>query len=324
MPDLEELKAIAQKIVDNVKANGNGITYDPGNVDFAKGLTAIEAENAIVRSLVTNKTVDRKILEAEKLQTVKKQGLMEIYPAEPIDALRGMDNLKKYIEQRKQGFNSPTMPNPKGILLCGPPGTGKSLSCKVIADVLGFPLVKTSPENFKGGIVGESEKKTRDFWKTVKAIAPCVVWMDEIEKLFGGVQSSNKTDGGTGSAVFGMFLQEMQELKEPVYFVATCNDIDQLLETSQGAFIRRFDDVFSGLTDRNRAGRYFAVYGQQVNSALGDIPSMEGWSGAEIEKFIIASLYEGPEAYKNIHPVYEQNKENIDRARPGQSERKAS
>ena len=331
LPDVEELKEIAQKVIDDLDDEQKmKVTYEAGNMEYAKGLTAIEAENAIARSLVTSKSVDKKILEAEKLQTVKKQGLMEIYPPEPVEALRGMDNLKKYIDQRKKGFENQNMPNPKGILLVGPPGTGKSLSAKVISGVMGFPLVKTSPDNFKGGIVGESEQKTKTFWKTVKAIAPCVVWMDEIEKLFGGVQSSSKTDGGTGAAVFGMFLQEMQELKEPVYFVATCNDINELLAISQGAFIRRFDDVFfldlpSEAEREDILGYMIAKYrrSQPVhNRADNDSVSwkmlggMEGWSGAEIEKFVVASLYEGAErAAENIHPVYLQNRVEIDRAR---------
>jgi hypothetical protein len=317
LPDLGELKAIAQKIVDDVKANGNGITYDENNINYARGLTAIEAENAIARSLVTDKTVSKAILEAEKLQTVKKQGLMEIYPPEPIESLRGMENLKKYIEQRRAGFNDDSKPNPRGILLVGPPGTGKSLSAKCIAGVLGFPLVKTSPDNFSGGIVGESEKKTKDFFKTVRAIAPCVVWMDEIEKTFSGVQSG-RSDGGAGAKSFGIFLQEMQELKEPVYFVATCNDIDQLLAVSQGAFIRRFDDVFflDLPTESERIDILEFMEHKHNTELAGILPSFEGWSGAEIEKFIIASMYEGAEsAAENIHPVYEQNKESIDKAR---------
>jgi hypothetical protein len=317
LPDLGELKAIAQKIVDNIKANGNGVTYDENSMDYARGLTAIEAENAIARSLVTDKTVSKAILEAEKLQTVKKQGLMEIYPPEPIESLRGMENLKKYIEQRRAGFNDDSKPNPRGILLVGPPGTGKSLSCKVIAGALGFPLVKTSPDNFKGSLVGESEKKTKDFFKTVKAIAPCVVWMDEIEKLLAGANSAGKT-GSTDLAILGIFLQEMAELKEPVYFVATCNDIGLLMEASQGALIRRFDDVFfldlPTATEREDILQYMErKYNAEISGIL---PSFEGWSGAELEKLVIASMYEGAEsAAENIHPVYEQNKEEIDRAR---------
>ncbi len=325
LPDTDELKAIAQGLIDSLKrGNPTAIIADvnPAIIEKGKGLTAIEFENAVARSLVEKGEISGKFLEDEKLQTIKKQGLMEIYPPEPADALQGMERLKNYIEKRKAGFDNPALPNPKGILLVGAPGTGKSLSSKVIAGVLGYPLIKTSPDNFKGGIVGESEKKTKDFWKTVKAISPCVVWMDEIEKLFGGVQSSSKTDGGTGSAVFGMFLQEMQELKEPVYFVATCNDINELLAVSQGAFIRRFDDVFfldlPTKTERKQIIKYMTEKYYKTDLVSGNLEdlNLENWTGAEIEKMVIASLYEGiEEAYQNIHPIYYQNQEIIDTAR---------
>jgi SpoVK/Ycf46/Vps4 family AAA+-type ATPase len=318
LPDVEELKAIAGKLVDAERKKGHEISYNPVDVEYAKGLTSIEFENAVSRSIVSNKSVDRQILEDEKLQTIKKQGLMEIYPPEPIEALRGMEQLKKYVEQRKQGFINPDLPNPRGILLVGPPGTGKSLSAKVIAGVMGFPLVKTSPENFKGGIVGESEQKTKSFFKTIKAVAPCVVWFDEIEKFISGAQSSGRSDGGAMSSTFSIILTEMQEMKEPVYFVATCNDINELLSVSQGAFVRRFDDVFfldlPTSTEREDILKY--MEGKYKTEISGILPPFDGWSGAEIEKFVIASLYEGAEsAAENIHPVYEQNKENIDRAR---------
>jgi AAA+ superfamily predicted ATPase len=323
LPDLQDLQTLAWRIIEGYqKSNNTTVEYDASVMAYAKGLTAPEAENAVARSLAISGKVEREILEQEKLQTIKKTGLMEIYPAESADSLRGLDLLKQYIEARKKGFTNPALPTPKGILLAGPPGTGKSLSAKVISGVLGFPLLKVGPEAFKGGIVGESEAKTKQVWKIAKASAPCVLWIDEVEKVFGGAQSSNKTDGGAGAASFGIMLSEMQELKEPVYIVATCNDIDDLLAVSQGAIMRRFDDTFfiDLPTKSERADILdFMVrkYGlDPAELSNGNTPSMNNWSGAEIEKLVKGALYDGADiAAHNVHPIYEQNREAIDRAR---------
>lgn len=321
LPGVQELQAIAQGVVDQVKANGNGITFDAGVMEYARGLTAIECENAVARSLVEYKAVVKDVLEQEKIQAVKKSGLCELYRPESINNLKGLDLLKEYIAARKEGF-SRDKGKPKGVILAGAPGTGKSLSARCIASVFGFPLFKADSTTFKGGIVGESEKKTKDFWRLVRAASPCVVWIDEAEKVFSGVQSSGRTDGGAGAGAFGIFLSEMQDTFDqgfPVYVVATVNDMDELLASSQGALLRRFDDVFFvDLPNENERFEILdfmcAKYGAQAHHFAG--VNMQGWSGAEIEKLVVASLYEGAEkAAANIHTVYEQNQTVIDRAR---------
>lgn len=291
-------------------------------VNAARGMTLFEAENAFALSAVTSKRFDPDIIAEHKLQIIKKTGFMELYPPVAESELGGLDNYKTYIHNRKRGFYDPNIPGsarPKAVLLFGLPGGGKSLSAKVTASVLGFPLIRLDISSLKGSRVGESEQNTRYAWKTIKAIAPVVVWCEEVEKVFGGVKSSSQSDAGTTSSMFGLFLTEMQECTEPVFFVMTCNDVDELLSISQGALIRRFDDIFfvdlPSLEERkaiisimNR--RYHAQHELDLAS------HMEGWTGAEIEKFVKNSIYDGHQkAFSHIKPIYSQNRNVIENAR---------
>jgi len=316
LPSVQEIIDIASRIV---QENDLKIKVDEKALAAAKGLTLQEAENALALSLVQEKSFSKKVIENEKLQAIRKSGLMELYEPVQEDQLGGLDNLKQYIKNRKRGFENQDLPTPRGILLVGLPGAGKSLSAKVIASVLDFPLIRLDISSLKGSLVGESEAKLRQALALVDAVAPCVVWIDEIEKALGGVQSSNKTDGGTTSAMFGYLLTWMQESKTPKYIVATSNDIEDLLTISQGALLRRFDDVFfvdlptvqerqEILTIMNK--RYKTNYSSDL------CLRMENWTGAEIEKFVISSIFDGvEEAFSNIKPIYLQNRDKIEKAR---------
>ncbi|MCX7858415.1 MAG: AAA family ATPase, partial [Deltaproteobacteria bacterium] len=316
LPTVAELLEVANRIVQD---NALDISVDEKVIAAAKGLTLAEAENAMALSLVTEKTFSKRILEQEKLQAIRKSGLMELYEAVDESELGGLDNLKRYIHNRKKGFENPNLPRPKGILLVGLPGAGKSLSAKVIASVLDFPLIRLDIASLKGSLVGESEAKMRQALALIDAVSPCVVWLDEIEKALGGVQSSNRTDGGTTSAMFGILLTWMQESKSPKYIVATCNDIDDLLSISQGALLRRFDDVFFvDLPNEEERKQILMIMNKKYNTDL-DLSlasRMEGWTGAEIEKFVVASIYDGiEEAFQNVKPIFHQNREKIEKAR---------
>ncbi len=288
-------------------------------VSSGKGLTLNEAENAISLSLVKEKKISKKVLEAEKLQAVRKSGLMELYEAVPESELGGLDALKKYVHNRKIGFVDDGKPTPKGILLVGLPGAGKSLSAKVIASVLDFPLLRLDIGALKGSLVGESERKMRDALTLIDAVSPVVVWIDEIEKVLGGVQSSSRTDGGTTSAMFGTLLTWMQESKTPKYVVATCNDVEDLLSISQGALLRRFDDIFFvDLPSLEERREILAIMNRRYRTELPCelAARMEGWTGAEIEKFVISAIYDGPdEAFAQARPIDFQNRERIEKAR---------
>jgi len=316
LPTVAELIETAKKIVEE---NALSVEVDEKAISAGKGLTLHEAENAMALSLVQEKTFSKKIIETEKLQAVRKSGLMELYEPVAESELGGLETLKRYIHNRKKGFENPQLPTPRGILLVGLPGAGKSLTAKVTASVLDFPLIRLDIASLKGSLVGESEARMRQALSLIDAVAPCVVWIDEIEKALGGVQSSNKTDGGTTSAMFGYLLTWMQESRTPKYIIATSNDIDDLLTISQGALLRRFDDIFFvDLPSEQERTEILKIMNSRYNTnlPLNLCSRMEEWTGAEIEKFVIASVYDGvDEAFANIKPIYHQNREKIEKAR---------
>ena len=318
LPTTEDIAALATKIV---QENNLELTVNASDMAAGKGLTETEATNAITLSIVQSGGLTRSVIEHEKLQAVKKSGLMELYKPVDESELGGLDALKTYLHNRKRGFDpvNGIAAFPKGIILVGLPGGGKSLSAKVTASILGMPLVRLDISALKGSLVGESEQKMRQALKVIDAVAPCVCWIDECEKQLSGVQSSGKTDGGSSAGMFSTLLTWMQESTTPKYVVATVNDIDALLEVSQGAFIRRFDDVFFGdLPSREDRVKILKImnkrYGTECKCDIVD--QMEGWTGAEIERFVVASLYDGIDvAMANVHPIYQQNRAKIEAAR---------
>lgn len=319
LPSVDDMVILAKKMVSD-----NGLDIEMTEeikqiIAAGKGLTMAEAENAFARSLIVTKGFDREIIEEAKLQTIRKSGVMELFMPEPIDQLGGVDRLKSYLFNRKDGFFNDAKPTPRGILVTGLPGCGKSLTAKVTASIFGFPLLKLSISSLKGSRLGESEEKMRQATQLADAVGEAVIWMDEIEKDIGGVQSSNHTDGGTTSAMFAHLLTWWQETSAKVFFFATCNEMEPLLNISQGALLRRFDDIFfmdvpSALERR----QILAIMNQryQTEIPMDMTAKMINWTGAEIEKFVKASVFDGiEEAFSNIHPIYEQNRDNIDKVR---------
>jgi len=317
LPGVGDLMRIAKNMI-----NGNkqlkDVEIDESVISAAKGLTTQEAENAMARCLIRHKAFSSDILTAEKLQTIRKSGLMEIWEPVPEDQLGGLNNLKKYIRNRKVGFTNKEFPIPKGIILVGLPGGGKSLSAKVIASILGFPLIRLDLASLKGSLVGQSEQRMKQSLDIIDAIGNSVVWIDEIEKAIGSANASSRTGDPIGS-MFGILLTWMQESQVPKYIVATCNDINELLTLSQGALIRRFDDVFfvdlPGEVERSEILEIMNKrYHTQINGEY--VSKMTGWTGAEIEKFVKASIYDGEEeALGHVKPIYIQNREVIERGR---------
>lgn len=321
LPSVDELVTLAGTVAAD---NDLSIEIDATVIASAKGLTIGEAENALARSLIECKRYDRAILEEEKLQAVRKSGLAEIWPAASMDEVGGLVPLKQYIASRAPGFvDGSGLPLPRGILLAGLPGSGKSLCAKATASALGMPLIRLDLGTLKGGLVGESEANMRKATQLIDAISPCVVWLDEIEKSLSGVQSSGKTDGGTGANMFGQLLTWMQESSAKHYIVATCNDIDDLFAISQGALIRRFDDIF--FVDLPSSEERQEIYQIMLARYKVSDPAMlvidmgavgQEWTGAEIEKFVKNALYDGVGvALGNVRPIAQQNREKIGKAR---------
>lgn len=283
-------------------------------IEAAMGLTTSEAENAFSLSLVRSRMEEPNqparwipdVVLAEKCQTLKKTDLLTFYPSthQGMNSVGGMRNLKEWVAKRRSGFTQEAATfgcrAPKGIFTVGPPGTGKSVSARAIADEYGLPLLRCDMGKIFAGIVGASEANVRLVIQTATALAPCVLWLDEIEKGLAGSSGSGSTDSGVGARVLGTFLTWMQEQDSGVFVYATANNIvdptgrpllpPELLRKG------RFNEIFSvDLPNRDERGEIFAIHlrrkkrgdliGKTIN--LEELIGLsEGYSGSEIEEAI--------------------------------------
>ena len=212
LPGKEELGAVLGGIMESANIKTMENEQREKVIDAASGLTTIEAENAFALSVVQSKTIDPVIVAKEKAQAVKKNGLLELIETkETLDSIGGLDVLKEWLLKRRHAFSQRAieygLPTPKGLLILGIAGTGKSLTAKATAKVFGVPLLKLDAGRIFAGLVGQSESNLRAVIQTAEAIAPCCLWIDEVEKGFSGTKSSNATDGGTSARVFGSSFQ---------------------------------------------------------------------------------------------------------------------
>jgi SpoVK/Ycf46/Vps4 family AAA+-type ATPase len=268
----------------------------------ALGLTVDEAENVFAKSLVEVKRFDPAIIIQEKEQIIRKSGILEYYHSnEHFDNIGGLEHLKEWLTIRKRGFSEKAreygLPFPSGLLLIGIPGTGKSLTAQAVASLWKLPLLRFDVGKVFGGVVGESERNIRHAIKTAESVSPSLLWIDEIEKGFAGVQSSNLTDAGTTSRVFGTFITWLQEKKKPVFVIATANNVNQLPPELMRK--GRFDEIFFlDLPSPNEREDIFSIHikkrGREI--AKFDLKTLvglsKGYSGAEIEQTIVTSMFE--------------------------------
>jgi len=241
LPDKSQLNLVLDGILESAKMKSIGPDQRDKVLDAAAGLTTIEAENAFALSVVQCKEISPVLIAKEKAQAVNKNGLLEIIEtSESLESIGGLDVLKTWLLKRKLAFTQKAveygLPALKGVLILGLPGTGKSLTAKATAKVFGVPLLKLDAGKIFAGIVGQSESNLRSIMQTAEAIAPCVLWLDEVEKGFSGSKSSNATDGGTSARVFGSFISWMQEKKSPVFIVATANDVSYAADSPRLVF----------------------------------------------------------------------------------------
>ena len=311
LPDAGQL----QHLLDDIIATGTRSGTIQVNLDKRQrgrliqaclGLTASEAGNAIAKAVVqAGGTLASEAVEAvtaEKQQIIRKSGLLEFYSSdERMTGVGGLNILKEWLRKRVRAFNDDArafgLPEPKGILLVGVQGCGKSLVAKSVANSWRLPLLRLDVGRLFSSLVGSSEENLRSAIRVAESIAPVVLWVDEIEKGFSGVGSSNVSDAGTAARVFGSFITWLQEKKAPVFVVATANIVNQL----PPELVRkgRFDEIFFvdlpnraeraeiwriHLAKRNRDPQQFDLHTLAMSS--------DGLSGAEIEQAIIAGLYE--------------------------------
>ncbi len=302
LPDTTRLGEVLDGILQSADQQQPDSDLRESILHAALGLTTVEAENAFALSLVESGNIAPALVSREKARTLKRGGLVEVIDAKPgLDDIGGLDSLKRWLSQRRPAFGSAArdygLPVPKGLLIVGIPGTGKSLTAKAAAGVLQLPLLRLDMGRVFGGIVGQSEANLRSVIRTAEAIAPCVLWIDEIEKGFGGSTGNGSSDGGTSSRVFGSFLSWMQEKEKPVFVVATANDVSQL----PPEFLRkgRFDEMF--FVDLPDAKERAAIWQIVIVRHRRDPKSCDlaalakataGFTGAEIEGAYREALHE--------------------------------
>lgn len=319
LPGPEQLGVVLDGILHSAKLDPLDGDLREAALLSALGLTTTEAENAFALSVVEIAGIDPGIIAREKARALKRNGLVEVVEASTSLAdIGGLENLKVWLEGRAGAFGASArsygLPAPKGLLIVGIPGTGKSLTAKATAGVFGLPLLRLDMGRVFGGIVGQSEANLRSVIETAEAIAPCVLWIDEIEKGFSGSQSSGSTDGGTSSRVFGSFLSWMQEKTKAVFVVATANEVSKL----PPEFLRkgRFDEMFFvDLPDsKERAAIWDIVIERHGRKPTDYDPvvlarACEQFTGAEIEAVFIDALHEAfaegvePDAARHILPA---------------------
>lgn len=307
LPDLKEITEIFERVSRTAEeAFGRKLELDEKErervIEGALGLTADEAENVFSKSLVQKGTFDIKVILSEKERIVKKSGILEFFPTqERMENIGGLDRLKDWLVKREAAFGNEAraygLPLPKGILMLGIPGCGKSLTAKAVGSFWQLPLLRLDMGKVFAGLVGASEENMRRAINMAEAVSPSILWLDELEKGLAGTQSSGSTDGGTSARVFGSFIAWMQEKTSPVFVIATANDVSQLPPELMRK--GRFDEIFFvDLPTLPEREEIFAIHlkKRKRDPALFDCVRLaemgDGMSGAEIEQAVVAAMFD--------------------------------
>jgi hypothetical protein len=319
LPDRGQLEEIAR-----------GVAVEPGELpegdervrllDAASGLTRLEAENAFALSLVRHQALRPETVWELKGQMLKKSGLLQLHRGEErFDSLGGLQALKAFClrSMRRQGHPNP-LKRPRGILLLGVPGTGKSQFCKALGTETGRPTLILDIGALMGSLVGSTEANIRQALKIADAMAPCVIMLDEVEKAFAGVASSGATDSGVTARLFGTFLTWLNDRTSDCYVVCTCNDISKL--PPEFGRSERFDGIwFLDLPCRQQKDAIWDIYLDLFELGRDQPrPRDESWTGAEIRACCrLAALLDVPltAAAQNVVPVAVTASESVERLR---------
>jgi SpoVK/Ycf46/Vps4 family AAA+-type ATPase len=318
LPGPGEFNRLLDRIVEDVKESAR-ITIDldaDGReklLHAAQGLTLKEAENVFAKTIVLDGKLDAgdvSVVFSEKQQIIRKSGLLEYYESkEDLGTVAGLENLKGWLKTRGLAFTDRAaefgLPAPRGVLLLGVQGCGKSLCAKAAANLWKMPLLRLDIGRMFGSFVGSSEENMRRAIQTAESVAPAILWVDEIDKAFGGANQSAGSDGGTASRVFGTFLTWLSEKKTPVFVIATANDISKL----PPEMLRkgRLDEIFFvDLPNEGERQEVFRIHLERRGrkAAAFDLLDLarlsEGFSGAEIEEAVISGLFEAFSQEKDI------------------------
>jgi hypothetical protein len=289
-------------------------------LEAAAGLTRYEAEGAFSLSLVRHGRITPEVIWELKSQLLKKTGLMSLYrgPAR-FEELGGLAALKDFCLRalRRQSQPDPHR-RPRGVLLLGVPGTGKSQFAKALGNETARPTLALDIGTLLGSLVGQTEQQTRQALKIADAMAPCILFVDEIEKALSGAGGSAATDSGVSARLFGSLLTWLNDHTSDVFFVATCNDISRLPPEFSRA--ERFDGIFFlDLPGRDQKNRIWQLYLAQFGLEPGQSkPADRDWTGAEIKACCrLAALLDVSllEAARNVVPVAVTGGESVERLR---------
>ena len=304
LPSTSEIKIEIERLISATGQNLSEQLLDE-LVRAAKGLSLERIRRVLTKAIASNGKLepdDVELILEEKRQSIRQTQILDYYPAtEQISDIGGLDNLKNWLLRRGGAFSEQAraygLPNPRGLLLVGIQGTGKSLTAKAIAHHWHLPLLRLDVGRLFAGLVGESESRTRQTIELAEALSPCILWIDEIDKGFAGLDG--KGDSGTTSRVFGTFITWLAEKKTPVFVVATANNIRAL----PPEMLRkgRFDEIFFvGLPSKSERQAIFEVHLAKLrphNLGNYDVKRLAyetpDFSGAEIEQTIIEAMHIG-------------------------------
>jgi SpoVK/Ycf46/Vps4 family AAA+-type ATPase len=304
LPSGAEIRGEIERLLGATGSSLSGKIMDD-LVRSCQGLSMERIRRVLARAIATHGELqpeDVDLVLEEKRQTIRQTQILDFYPAtEQISDIGGLDNLKDWLLRRGGSFTDKArqygLPHPRGLLLVGIQGTGKSLTAKAIAHHWHLPLLRLDVGRLFGGLVGESESRTRQMIQVAEALAPCILWIDEIDKAFSGLGS--KGDAGTTSRVFGTFITWLAEKTSPVFVVATANDIQAL----PPEMLRkgRFDEIFFvGLPSQEERKAIFNVHLTRLRPHNIKNYEMErlayetpDFSGAEIEQTLIEAMHIG-------------------------------
>lgn len=300
LPQLDEIKNELEKLL---KSLNQQIDYNFFELlaQACQGLSLERIRRVLAKTIATYKIIDERSINLvlnEKSQLIRQTEILEFWPAtEKLSYIGGLDNLKTWLKKRSNSFSEQAtnygLPIPRGLLLVGIQGTGKSLTAKAIANDWKLPLLRLDVGRLFGGFVGESEERVRQMTQISEALAPCILWIDEIDKAF----KESKGDSGTTNRVFSTFLTWLSEKKSPVFIVATANDISSLpLEIIRKG---RFDEIFFiGLPTFEERKMIFQIHLSMLRPDTYheyDInllsTNTENFSGAEILQSIIEGMH---------------------------------
>ncbi|HEY9741884.1 MAG TPA: AAA family ATPase [Coleofasciculaceae cyanobacterium] len=304
LPEASEIKAEVGRLLAATGQSLDNKVLDE-LVRSSQGLSLERIRRVLTRAIASHGEIqpeDVELVLEEKRQSIRQTQILEFYPTqEKISDIGGLDNLKDWLLRRGGAFTERArqygLPHPRGLLLVGIQGTGKSLTAKAIAHHWHLPLLRLDVGRLFGGLVGESESRTRQMIQLAEALAPCILWIDEIDKAFSGLDS--KGDAGTTSRVFGTFINWLAEKRSPVFVVATANNIQAL----PPEMLRkgRFDEIFFvGLPSQEERHAIFELHLSRLrphNLKSYDLERLAyetpDFSGAEIEQTLIEAMHIG-------------------------------